>query len=106
MTATQPDAQPDSPTQNSDQSNSRWFSIRYATAAGKGLPAMFQAARVCTYVDEEGTWLIALWDNTNRSTAAANCILRVPADHVVGVHEHGSLREAAEMAYGPTQGTQ
>jgi hypothetical protein len=93
MTATQP------------EHNSRWFSIRYAPAAAQGLPAMFQAAQVCTYADEHGTWLIALWDNTNDSTVAANCILRVPADHVLEVHEHASLREAAALAYGPYQGT-
>lgn len=74
--------------------NSTWYSLTYTPAAPPGLPPVIQADQVMKYRDDNGTWLVALWQAPTHG-APANCILRVPGDQVTSVRAHQSLAEAA-----------
>lgn len=77
-----------------------WFRINYNDGAPRGLPPIFQASRVCTYRDDESTWLVALWDAPAEVNAPANCILRVRSEHIGAITEHPSLAAAATSVEG------
>jgi hypothetical protein len=77
--------------------NRHWFHIRYTDSAPSGLPPVLQADRIVRYADDDGAWLIALWQRVAEGDAISDCILRVAAANVLSVTQHLDLAEAAHQ---------
>ncbi|MDO9455235.1 hypothetical protein [Nocardioides sp.] len=77
--------------------NQNWYSVTYTATAPPGLPPLFNAARVCTYIDAESTWVIALWDHPDPDRPS-NCIFKVASSDIVRIQKHDDLRSAAISA--------